>query len=127
MEVPVAMTENDTLAFAASSLSSLWSLELLLHLKRNAGQLRAPDELIRELRSSQTVVTDVLVALRERGLVAEVEGGRWCYRPSSADIELAVVGLEQLYAVKPAAVIRAIVSSPDRKLRLLSDAFKITE
>jgi hypothetical protein len=121
------MTENDTLAFAAASLSSLWSLELLLYLKRSAGQPRAPDELIRELRSSQTVVTDVLVSLRERGLVAEVEGGHWCYRPSSADINLAVERLEQIYAVKPATVIRAIVSSPDRKLRQLSDAFKITE
>jgi DNA-binding GntR family transcriptional regulator len=121
------MNENNTLAFAAASLSSLWSLELLLHLKKNAGQPRAPDELIRELRSSQTVVRDVLVALRERGLVTEGEGGRWSYSPSSADIERAVADLEQLYAVKPAAVIRAIVSSPDRKLRLLSDAFKITE
>jgi hypothetical protein len=121
------MTEDDILAFAAASLSSLWSLELLLHLKRNAGEPHAPDELIRDLRSSQTVVTDVLVALRERGFVTEVEAGRWCYRPSSADIELAVARLEHLYADKPAAVIRAIVSSPDRKLRLLSDAFKITE
>jgi DNA-binding IclR family transcriptional regulator len=121
------MTENDTLAFAAASLSSLWSLELLLHLKKKSGQPQAPDELIRELRSSQTVVTDVLVALRERGLVTEVETGRWCYCPSSDEAELAVAHLEQLYAVKPAAVIRAIVSSPDRKLRLLSDAFKITE
>jgi hypothetical protein len=102
------MTEDDVLAFAAASLSSLWSLQLLLHLKRGAGRSRTSDELIRELRSSQTVVADVLVALRERGLVAEAEDGRWCYHPLSPELDLVVTSLEQVYAAKPAAVIRAI-------------------
>lgn len=121
------MTEDDVLAFAASSIGSLWSLELLLFLKRGAGRTCSPDELIRELRSSRTVVADVLVALRERGLIAESEAGRWRYQPTEPRLEAVVAALEQLYAVKPAAVIKAIVASPDRKLRLLSDAFKITE
>jgi predicted transcriptional regulator len=121
------MTEDDVLTFAASSMSSLWSLELLLFLKKGAGQTRTPDELIRELRSSQTVVADVLVALRERGLVAESEPGRWRYQPATDRLDVVVDELEKLFAVKPAAVIRAIVTAPDRKLRLLSDAFKIKE
>jgi hypothetical protein len=121
------MTEDEVLAFAAASMSSLWSVELLLHLKAAADQLRTPDELIRELRSSQTVVADVLVALRERGLVAEPEPGRWRYSPRSKQLDSAVAHLEQLYAVKPATVVRAIVTSPDHKLHQLSDAFKIRE
>ena len=121
------MTEDDVLTFAASSMSSLWSLELLLFLKKDARQARTPSELIRDLRSSQTVVDDVLVALRERGLVKESEPGRWRYQPATPQLDAIVAGLEDLYAVKPAAVIKAIVTAPDRKLRLLSDAFKIKE
>jgi hypothetical protein len=121
------MTEEDVLAFVASSISSLWSLELLLFVKRGGDRAHTRDELIRDLRSSHTVVADVLVALRERRLVAENEPGRWRYQPSTAQLDEAVSALEQLYTVKPATVIKAIVASSDRKLRLLSDAFRITE
>lgn len=121
------MTEDDVLAFAAASMGSLWSLELLLFLRREEGRARTPDELIRELRSSQTVVADVLRGLQAHGLIAEDAPGRWRYQPMSPQLAQVVDELATIYAVKPAAVIRAIVTSPDRKLRLLSDAFKITE
>jgi hypothetical protein len=116
--------EETALDFAAALLPSVWALELLLVLKRDPARLWLAGELIQELRSSQVVVSDALGSLAAAGVIVEQEPGRYRYHTASADIDAIVSALQQLYAVKPAAVIRAIVSTPNRKLKLLSDAFK---
>jgi len=121
------ISEDAVLDFAASSFNSVWSLELLLVLKRDPDHSWGADELIRELRSSQVVVAGALANLLGAGLVVESEEKRYRYQTSPARIEELVEALKVVYDTKPTAVVRAIVAAPNRKLKLLSDAFRFKE
>ena len=121
------IAEDRVLAFAAASLKSVWALELLLTLKRHAERSWRPEEMIRELRSSQVVVGEALQNLQSAGLIVADEALVYRYQPGSSQMAEFVDELEKLYAVKPTTVIRAIVTSPNKQLQILSDAFKITK
>lgn len=118
------ISEETVLDFAGSLFKSVWALELLLVLKRDPARVWQAAELIRELRSSQVVVTDALANLLAAGLIVEHETGRYRYHPVSSEIDGLVSELQKVYAVKPAAVIRQIVTTPNRKLQQLSNAFR---
>lgn len=118
------ISEETVLDFAGSLFKSVWALELLLVLKRDPARVWQAAELIRELRSSQVVVTDALANLLAAGIIVEHEAGRYRYHPVSSEIDGLVSELQKVYAVKPAAVIRQIVTTPNRKLQQLSNAFR---
>jgi hypothetical protein len=119
--------EETVLNFAASLFKSVWALELLFVLKRDPARAWRREEMIRELRSSQVVVTEGLNNLLLVGLAIEAEAGLYQYQPGSPALDEMVSALEKIYAVKPAAVVREIVTSPNRKLQILSDAFRFKE
>jgi hypothetical protein len=121
------VTEDDVLAFAAASIRSVWTLELLFTLKRDPARVWNVDGLIRELRSSQVVVRAALESLAGAGLISEENPGGYRYRTASPELDQLVAELEKIYAVKPASVIRAIVSGPNDKLRIFSDAFRFKD
>lgn len=121
------ISENTVLDFAASSFNSVWSLELLLVLKRDPDRSWEAGELIRELRSSQVVVAGALANLLSAGLVVEHENGRYRYQTSPGRMEELIDALQIVYDTKPTAVVRAIVATSNRKLKLLSDAFRFKE
>jgi hypothetical protein len=121
------ITEDAILDFAAASFKSVWALELLLVLKRDPARAWHAEETIRELRSSQRVVAEALSNLMAAQLAVQDETGRYRYRPGTGGVDEMVAALEIFYATKPAAVIRAIVTSPNRKLQILSDAFRFKE
>ena len=121
------ISEDAVLSFAAALFRSVWALELLLALRRGHDRAWAADELIRELRSSQVVIAEALNNLVVAGLVVEEEGGRFRYQGGTPAMEEMVAALEGLYAAKPTAVIREIVTTPNMKLKILSDAFRIKE
>lgn len=121
------ISEEAVLDFAASSFNSVWSLELLLVLKRNPDRSWEADELIRELRSSQVVVAGALENLLGAGLVVNHERGRYQYQTSPGRMEELMNELQKIYDTKPTVVVRAIVSTTNRKLKLLSDAFRLKE
>lgn len=121
------MKEDDVLTFTAGFVTSLWSLELLLLLKSRPDHAWSQDQLVAELRGSETVVAETLADLRAARLVVASELGGWAYQPASGTLAAAMDDLERLYRIKPAAVIRTIASAPNRKLRILSDAFRIKE
>ena len=121
------ISEDAVLSFAAALFKSVWALELLLMLRRGGARAWGADELIRELRSSQVVIAEALNNLVVAGLVVEEEGGRFRYQGGTPVMEETVTALESLYAAKPTAVIREIVTTPNMKLKILSDAFRIKE
>jgi hypothetical protein len=120
------MTEDEVLSFVAASFASVWAVELLLLLRRDAERSWTHEELIRELRSSHVAVAEALTNLGNAGFIL-VDAGRYRYRAGTPPIEASVETLEKLYAVKPAAVIRAVLTSPSEKLRMFSDAFRLKE
>lgn len=119
--------EEQVLEFAGASLQSVWALEILLTLKRDPAKEWTANDLIRELRSSQVGVAEALQNLRSAGLVVETNGQLYRYHPGSAAVDAFVTELVKVYAAKPVAVVRSIVTSPNRKLQILSDAFRIKE
>ena len=120
-------SEDNTLEFAAALFRSVWALDLLLTLKRGRDRSWQAAEIIKELRSSQVVVHEALSNLSAAGLVIEDDAGGYRYRPGSAALDEMVSEVEKLYALKPTVVIRKIVTTPNIKLQLLSDAFRIKE
>lgn len=121
------ISEDAILNFAAVWFKSVWALELLLVLRRDPARLWNAEEMIRELRSSQVVVTEALSNLIAARLVIQDESGRYRYQAGTPSIDEMMAELEKVYAVKPAAVVREIVMSPNRKLQILSDAFRFKE
>jgi hypothetical protein len=117
--------EETVLAFAAGSLESVWALELLLLLKRHSERPWSREDLIRELRGSQLVVRAGLDNLARAALLVEDEDGRFRFQAASKQMNELVEELESLYALKPATVIRSIMMPENKKLQILSDAFKI--
>ncbi len=105
------MTEDDVLAFIANSIGSVWALELLLLLKRDAGRGWDADSLVRELRGSPIVIDEALQRLRAADLVIQVDAGTYRYRPASPQLDGIASKLEGVYAARPIAVIKAIVAA----------------
>jgi hypothetical protein len=118
---------DDLLAFIATSISSVWALELLLLLKRDPTKAWDAENLIRELRSSPVVIEEALKRLQSAGLVMQDGGPTYRYQAASAHFDELVSELEKAYATRPMTVINAIVAAPSGKLRAFSDAFKLKD
>ncbi len=114
---------DDLFRFIGSSFRSVWALELLLLLKRDdRGWSR--DDLITALRASELVVNKTLEELLAAGLIS-IEGEQAVYQPVSADMRKAIDKVEMLYAARPDAVRRAIVSSASSGATAFADAFRL--
>ena len=116
-------SHEDLFQLAASSFRSVWALELLLLLKRDGRTLSAA-ELISALRASDLVVNKALDELAAAGLVSlQREGAR--YMPVNEDLGRQIGKLEALYAARPDAVRRAIVSASTAGATAFADAFRL--
>jgi DNA-binding GntR family transcriptional regulator len=114
---------DDLQRFIASSFRSIWALELLLLLKRDA-RLWLRAELVTTLRASDLVVSKALDELVAAGLASRDEGGA-AYMPANAAVAECVEQLEQLYATRPDAVRRAIVSASAGSASAFAEAFRL--
>jgi hypothetical protein len=111
------------LRFVASSFRSVWALELLLVLKSEE-RVWSREELVATLRASELVVSKALDSLLAAGLASvDAEGAR--YMPVSEEVARNVERAESLYAAKPDAVRRRIVSSSAADLAAFADAFRL--
>ncbi|HVU30250.1 MAG TPA: hypothetical protein VHE36_07610 [Sphingomicrobium sp.] len=116
-------SNDEILRFIASSFRSVWALELLLVLKSE----RRPwshEDLDSTMRASEQVVTKALGELEAAGLVA-IDGRNARYAPVSAEVAALVEEADALYARKPDAVRRAIVSAASRDAAAFANAFRL--
>src|SRR3954471_20216612 len=90
-------TEDEVANFIRSSFRSVWTLELLLLLKRDARSWPR-DAIVAALRASELIVAQGLDALTAAGLVIVDEAGNAAYRPASPGAASLVDGAEALYA-----------------------------
>jgi hypothetical protein len=120
------MASSDELAiFIGSSFRSVWALELLLLLKREARAL-GKEELVASLRASPAVVEQALKSLTAAGLAGS-DGQGLTYMPVSPEVALLVEETEQLYRSRPDRVRRVIVASSSSGLAAFSDAFRLKD
>jgi len=116
---------SDDLAGFAQSLQSLWALDLLTLLHRDPARRWTVDALTRELRSTGSLVREIIANLEHRGLLARDADGSVRYQASTPELDDLVGRLIQFCAARPLALMREIYSRPNEKLRIFSDAFKL--
>jgi DNA-binding IclR family transcriptional regulator len=116
---------EDVLRFIRASIKSVWTLDVLLLMRRGGDKSWPLDELTRELRGNRTLVHDVLSTLAKAGLVEADEAGNYRYRPADAEADALVERLEKIYVERPLALIKEIVSAPNEKIQSFADAFKL--
>jgi hypothetical protein len=107
------------------SIRSVWNLELLLFMARNAQRGWRADDLVRELRASDFIVSEGLQTLQTAGLASPAGEGTHRYLPASGDLDRLVQQLERQYRERPQSVTRAIFSAPNDKLQTFADAFRL--
>ena len=106
------MTSREELAdFIRSSFRSVWSLELLLLIKREQRSWTVA-EIVAALRASELVVTKCIESLTAAGLVSPESEREIRFLPASGDLRKLVDETEALYAKQPDAVRRLIIASP---------------
>jgi hypothetical protein len=119
------MASKDELSrFIRSSFRSVWSLELLLLLKRER-RTWTHAELVAALRASDLIVGQGLEALTAAGLVSLDADGGAAYMPVSEGVGQLVDETETFYARSPDAVRRLIVSASASGLAAFADAFRL--
>lgn len=110
-------------AFIGDHFRSVWALELLLFLKNNPSKGWGSESLVEALRASDLVIAKGLDTLQAGGLIVSENDGSARYSPASADLRQLVDQTEALYAKKPDAVRRMIVSSTG--LSAFADSFRL--
>jgi len=119
----VSRSEEDILRFVAASFPSVWTLELLLALKREPRPWPR-EELVRTLRASELVVGKAIDALLAAGLIS-IEGEGAVYLPVNSGVADCVEQVEQLYRTRPNRVRRAIVTAGTSSATAFAEAFKL--
>nr|WP_246501098.1 hypothetical protein [Azospirillum rugosum] len=107
-----------------SSIRTVWTLEILLLLRRDAGRAWNAEELIRESRSSTVIVQEALTNLQQSGLAADEPDGRVRYQPASPAFESWVGEIASAYAAQPTAIVKALRSVSSDKIQNFADAFR---
>ena len=116
-------SNDEILRFIASSFRSVWALELLLVLKSEQRSW-SREELVATMRASDLVVTKALEALEAAGLVGN-DSGNARYMPISDEVAALVDQAQELYAKRPDAVRRAIISASSGDAAAFADAFRL--
>jgi hypothetical protein len=120
------MPSSEQLAsFIATSFRSVWALEVLLLLKREA-RPQSTGELVVSLRASTAVVNQALGYLVAGGLAAS-DGGSAEYCPVTPEVAALVDATECAYATRPDHVRRMIIAGTNPSLIAFSDAFRLKD
>jgi hypothetical protein len=119
------MSNAEVTNFIRTNFRSVWSLELLLFLRRNKERAWTRAEMVTGLRASDSIVHQSVDQLAAAGLVATEEDGSARYSPAAADLDRQVADVEAYYAKSPDAVRRMIVMSAQGGLAAFADAFRL--
>ena len=117
------MIADDVAQFAQDGLGSVWALNLMLALRGDPERRWSAAELVVHLRASETIVREALPRLRDLGLVADIEGQQWNWRPASHQLDDLCRRVAEEYSLRPVAVVN-VIARRHENLRLLADAFR---
>jgi DNA-binding IclR family transcriptional regulator len=107
------------------SIKTAWALELLLFIRRGDARAWTVRELAAELRTNQSLTTDILTSFKRAQLVIEESPGSFRYQPATAELADAVRLLDEIHAERPFMLMKEIVSAPNEKIRSFVEAFKL--
>jgi hypothetical protein len=118
--------DPDLLAFIRSAIRSVWALELLVLMRERAPASLRRDDVVAELRATPSLVGRLLNELEAAGLIT-CEGDGCRFAPASPVLDALTADLVKAYRERPVAVVDAIVSSPNDRLKDFADAFRFKE
>jgi hypothetical protein len=118
------VSDDQILDFIRSSVKTVWSLELLLFMRRDAQRAWTVDQVVRELRSSRNIVTEAIAVFVQGGILREEDTG-FRYDPATDELDRLVEQLAREYAERPTTVVNAIVEVQSGKLQDFANAFRI--
>ena len=118
------MKEEQVIAFIQAHIKSVWALELLILLAADRNRVWTADDLVRYMRSSAAAVEEAIRNLDAAAVLEKTAEGGLRFAPPSPDLDQLIVGAQNLYATKPATVVRAIMTAQEDRLRIFADAFK---
>lgn len=116
---------QEVIEFIRSHFRSVWSLELLLHLRRHPDRTWSTAQLVDVLRASEAVVATGVETLLAGGLIVVEKDGGARYAPASPDLDRRVGETEEVYGRKPDAVRRLIVLSANSGVAAFAEAFRL--
>ncbi|OYD82884.1 hypothetical protein [Azospirillum brasilense] len=119
------MLSNDAYSLLRGSIKTVWTLEILLILRRDTERAWCPDDLIRESRSSTVIVQDALARLQKVGLLVVDADARFRYQVAAPILDRWVEEIATAYATRPAAVIQVLYSTPPGGIQDFADAFRL--
>lgn len=117
------MLDPELITFIKGRIRSMWTLELLLLLKRNGAQPVLRAQLVRDLRGSSTLVDRGLAELAAAGLVVTHRRAAR-FGPASTALENLCDRLDAALAERPVAVRNAILSASAHRPGLQRTRFK---
>lgn len=120
---PDSPISADLASFIESALPSVWALEVLLLLRRDADRAWGVAPLVAELRASHQLVADCLAGLERAGLVARREA-LVQYAPASPGLAALCEALEAAYRERPVAVVKTIAARRPDPLKGFADSFR---
>ncbi|HTI85215.1 MAG TPA: hypothetical protein VL966_01290 [Alphaproteobacteria bacterium] len=121
-----APTDEDIFAYVQGAFPSVWALEVLRLLHRERARAWRATDLISELRGSEAAIGSAIAALEAAGLAVSEHDVVRFHAASDTVAELAQRTLE-VYVVRPAWVIRAILTAPNAKLKIFANSFRLKD
>lgn len=112
-------------AFIRTHFRSVWTLELLLYLKENCTATCRVEAVVKALRASHSIVSQGVGSLSMAGLVAAEKDGGIRYSPATRELEQAMDKIQSLYAERPDAIRRLIVTSSNTGLTAFAESFRL--
>ena len=112
-------------AFVTTTFDSIWSLELLLHLRHHETRGWTHGELVRALRARDAVVSRSVQTLTAAGLLLVDAQGSARFAPANAELRDLVTAADHLYKTSPGAVRRMIINSSHAGLTAFANAFRL--
>src|SRR5688572_13469114 len=112
-------------AFIRTHFRSVWTLELALYLKQNCSASCPVEALVDALRASNSIVTKGIDSLTISGLVVTELDGKIRYSPNSEVLEDSMEKIQSLYAERPDAIRRLIVSYSSTGLTAFANSFRL--
>ncbi len=116
-------SDPDLASFIRTQFPSVWTLEVLLFLRKNMSASWHQEQLVVEMRASDVIIASALRNLHAGGLIVLEDGDGARYSTVTADLDRMVGETEVLYRQKPGAVRNLIINASSGALSAFSDSF----
>jgi UDP-N-acetylglucosamine enolpyruvyl transferase len=111
--------------FIRAHLGSVWALELMLKMMSRPDLVWTVEQLVRELRATDLLVSGLLARFERAGFVVSGGEDAWQWRPANPQLDQLSRQTAEAHAATPFAVVQVIAEAPAYSLQEFADAFRL--